>query len=229
MFTGIVEEQGKVLALEGSEGRTRLTIQAQGVAADVRVGESVAVDGVCLTVAEAHGAQLTADLSPETLKRTTLGNLSPGDLVNLERALRVGDSLGGHFVTGHVDGKGTILRREPLGDSALVWIGFPPSLAGYIAPKGSIAVDGVSLTVVEVTEEAFSVCLIPHTLAVTTLGRKGPQSPVNLEVDLLSRYLERLLVPLTDDRKPRSDPRSSVHGRRSSSLSWELLQEQGFA
>ena len=228
MFTGIVEEQGKVLALGGGEGQTHLTIQTQEVATDLGVGQSVAVDGVCLTATQVQGAQFTADLSPETLKRTTLRSLAPGELVNLERALRVGDSLGGHFVTGHVDEIGTILRREPLGDSAVVWIGFPPSLARYIAPKGSIAVDGVSLTVVEVMEEAFSVCLIPHTLAVTTLGRKGPRSFVNLEVDLLSRYLERLLVPLTDDRKPRSDPRSSVHGRRSSSLSWELLQEQGF-
>lgn len=209
MFTGIVEEQGKVLTLEGG---TRLTIQTTRVAEGLGVGQSVAVDGVCLTVIEVEGPQFTVDLAPETLKRTTLGGLAPGDRVNLERALQVGDSLGGHFVTGHVDGVGTLLRREPVGDAATVWIGFPPALARHIVPKGSIAVDGVSLTVVEVMEEAFSVCLIPHTLAVTTLGWKGPGSPVNLEVDLLSRYLERLLAP-----------------RRSSPLSLELLQEQGFA
>ncbi|MFQ5882704.1 MAG: riboflavin synthase [Candidatus Methylomirabilales bacterium] len=215
MFTGIVEEQGTVLALMRGKDLACLTIQAGPGMTDLGVGQSIAVNGVCLTVTRREGFSFTTDLSPETLGRTTLGDLDPDDRVNLEQPLKVGDRLGGHFVTGHVDGVGRIIRRESLGSSALLWVSFPSPLAGYLAPKGSIAIDGVSLTLVDVTKEAFSVCLIPHTLAVTTLGWKRPGSLVNLEVDLLSRYLERLLV----EQKV----------REGSPLTLQLLHEQGFA
>jgi riboflavin synthase len=215
MFTGIVEFQGRVLTLTRGEAGARLTIDAGRRIPDLTVGESIAVNGVCLTVVQGEGDTFVTDLSPETLERTSLGDLKPEERVNLERSLKVGDRLGGHFVTGHVDGIGRIVRRQALGDSGWVWIAFPPPLATYLAPKGSIAVDGVSLTLVEVSKEAFSVCLIPHTLAMTTLGWKGPGNLVNLEVDLLSRYLERFLAaPVMRDRSP---------------ITRQLLHEQGFA
>lgn len=182
---------------------------------DLAVGQSIAVDGVCLTIVECNGTTFSADLSAETVQRTTLGGLKPHERVNLERPLKVGDRLGGHFVTGHVDGVGQVLRVESAGDSKWMWISLPPLLSHYAAPKGSIAVDGISLTLVEVSKEAFSVCLVPYTLAITTLGWKGIDARVNLEVDLLSRYLERLLA-----ERPERNPFP---------LSRELLHEQGFA
>ena len=215
MFTGIVETQGRVVALTRGEAGARLTIETGTQLMDLTLGQSIAVNGVCLTVVQGDGATFTADLSSETLGVTTLGDLKPQDRVNLERPLRVGDRLGGHFVTGHVDGIGQIVRRQPAGESTWMWIGFAPPLGITLAPKGSIAVDGVSLTLVEVLRETFSVCLVPHTLAMTTLGWKGPGSLVNVEVDLLSRYLERLLTTqIMRDRSP---------------LTHELLREQGFA
>ncbi|MGH7382679.1 MAG: riboflavin synthase [Candidatus Methylomirabilales bacterium] len=215
MFTGIVETQGRVVALTRGEAGARLTIETGTRWVDLTVGQSIAVNGVCLTVVQGDGATFTADLSSETLGVTTLGDLKPQDRVNLERPLRVGDRLGGHFVTGHVDGIGHIVRRQPAGESTWMWIGFAPPLGITLAPKGSIAVDGVSLTLVEVLRETFSVCLVPHTLAITTLGWKGPGSLVNVEVDVLSRYLERLLT--TQSMRDRSP------------LTTQLLREQGFA
>jgi len=215
MFTGIVETQGRVVALTRGEAGARLTIETGTQLMDLTLGQSIAVNGVCLTVVQGDGATFTADLSSETLGVTALSDLKPQDRVNLERPLRVGDRLGGHFVTGHVDGIGQIVRRQPAGESTWMWIGFAPPLGITLAPKGSIAVDGVSLTLVEVLRETFSVCLVPHTLAMTTLGWKGPGSLVNVEVDLLSRYLERLLTTqIMRDRSP---------------LTHELLREQGFA
>jgi riboflavin synthase len=215
MFTGIVEEQGRVIALTRGEGHGgRLIVEGGPQTGHLGVGQSIAVNGVCLTLVHREATTVTTDLSVETIARTTLGELEPQERVNLELPLKIGDYLGGHFVTGHVDGVGRVIRCETAGDSTWMWIDFPPSLATYIAPKGSIAVDGVSLTVVDVSEGSFSVCLIPHTLAVTTLGTKRPGSRMNLEVDLLSRYLERLL---------------HAHGHRGrSSLTRELLLEQGF-
>ncbi|MFQ5988346.1 MAG: riboflavin synthase [Candidatus Methylomirabilales bacterium] len=216
MFTGIVEEQGSVIAHTGVEGDgTCLTVRGGPRMTDLAIGQSVAVNGVCLTVIRLEQTTFTVDLSPETLTRTTLGGLQPQEQVNLELPLKAGDFLGGHFVTGHVDGVGRVIRCESLGDSARMWIGFSPHLAVYIAPKGSIAVDGVSLTIVDVAEESFSVCLVPHTLAVTTFGSKQLGSLVNIEVDLLSRYLERLLT-------------GQIHRDRSP-LTRTLLLEQGFA
>lgn len=215
MFTGIVEVQGSVVRLTRGDQGARLTLAVSGQITDLSVGQSIAVNGVCLTVIQSAGTTVTTDLAPETLARTNLGELKPQERVNLERPLKMNDRLGGHFVTGHVDGVGRITRHEIAGDSAWMWISFPHPLTAYIAPKGSIAVDGVSLTVVEASQKDFSVCLIPHTLAMTTLGWKGVGSPVNLEVDLLSRYLARLLAE------------QGVQHR--SSFTQELLHEQGFA
>ncbi|MFQ5802136.1 MAG: riboflavin synthase [Candidatus Methylomirabilales bacterium] len=216
MFTGIVQEQGSVVALTRGEGEgARLTVHGGTLIVDLAVGHSIAVNGVCLTVILREGTTFTTDLSPETLTRTTLGDLKPQERVNLEVPLKLGDYLGGHFVTGHVDAVGRVSQCESLGESRRMWIAFPPSLSGYIATKGSITLDGVSLTIADVSQESFSVCLIPHTLAVTTLGVKRPGSLTNIEVDLLSRYLERLLATeKVRDRPP---------------LRPEQLLEQGFA
>jgi riboflavin synthase len=196
MFTGIVEEVGVVVALDRVEGQdARLRVRGPLVTSDARLGDSIAVSGVCLTVADLPGGgELVADVMPETLRRTALGDLRAGDPVNLERALAVGGRYGGHVVQGHVDGVGTILRREPGPRWDEVEIGLDPALARYVAEKGSITVAGVSLTVTHVAEEAFGVSLIPTTLAATTLGALTPGARVNLEVDVLAKYTERLLA-----------------------------------
>jgi riboflavin synthase len=196
MFTGIVEEVGSVVALDRVEGAdARLRVRGPLVTSDARLGDSIAVSGVCLTVADLPAdGELVADVMPETLRRTALGELRPGDTVNLERALAVGGRYGGHVVQGHVDGVGTILSRTPGPRWDDVEIGLDPSLARYVAEKGSIAVQGVSLTVTHVRDDAFGVSLIPTTLAATTLGSLAPGSRVNLEVDVLAKYTERLLT-----------------------------------
>lgn len=190
MFTGIVEELGTVTAV--AEGR--LTVRGPVVTRDARHGDSIAVNGVCLTVVEVTEGEFTADVMPETLRRSALGALRPGDPVNLERAARVGDRLGGHLVQGHVDGVGTIVERTPGAQWELVRIALPEPLRRYVVEKGSVAVDGVSLTVVAVDGDTFTVGLIPTTLTLTTLGRKGVGEPVNLEVDVIAKYVERLLA-----------------------------------
>lgn len=198
MFTGIVEELGSVVARDG--GRIRLSCRE--VLADATLGASIAVNGCCLTVvafdsptsdgaaAGAGWGWWEADLSDETLARTCLGALQPGDPVNLERPVRLADRLGGHLVQGHVDAVGTVAATPP--DLAVL---APASVLRYLVPKGSVTVDGVSLTVVDVLDDRFTVAVIPHTAAVTTLGHKAPGAPVNLEVDVLAKYTERLLGP----------------------------------
>jgi len=197
MFTGIVEEVGVVERLEIRPGGAdaRLTVRGPLVVTDTRPGDSVAVSGVCLTVVEL-GADGTfvADVMPETLRRTALGDLAEGSPVNLERALAVGGRYGGHVVQGHVDGVGLIVARRPGPRWDEVEIGLDPALARYVAEKGSIAVSGVSLTVTHVSDDAFGVSLIPTTLAATTLGLLAPGARVNLEVDVLAKYTERLLA-----------------------------------
>ena len=193
MFTGIIESLGEVLAVETREPGRRLTIQAGNLAQGVAIGDSVAVSGCCLTVVAANGRQLEFDAGPETLSRTILGRLTAGDAVNLERAVRVGDRLGGHFVSGHVDAVGTVLKREDAADWSRFWFQMPQALRTQMASKGSVAVDGVSLTLVDVEPECFSVQLIPHTLAVTTLGMLRPGDAVNLETDILAKYAEAAL------------------------------------
>jgi riboflavin synthase len=189
VFTGIVEELGEVVAVA-----PRLTVRGPLVTSDARPGDSIAVNGVCLTVVAREGDRFSADVMPETLRVTALGSLRPGDPVNLERAATATSRLGGHLVQGHCDGVGTIRERRPGPDWDEVRIGLPGSLARYLVPKGSITVDGVSLTVVSVTDDSFSVSLIPTTLAMTTLGRKQPGDPVNLEVDVIAKYVEKFVA-----------------------------------
>jgi riboflavin synthase len=189
VFTGIVRELGRVEAFDGS----RLRVAAPGTAPLVAVGDSVAIAGVCLTVVENGGAGLAFDAVPETLSRTSLGRLREGDAVNVEPALRAGDPMGGHVMQGHVDGVGTVRAVEPEGDGRRIWIDTPADVLRYCVEKGSVAVDGTSLTIAALDEAGFAVALIPHTLAATTLGSLAPGDPVNLEADVLAKYVERLL------------------------------------
>ncbi|KAA2261805.1 riboflavin synthase [Solihabitans fulvus] len=192
MFTGIVEELGEVVAVEQLPDAARLTVSGPVVTSDAGHGDSIAVNGVCLTVVEVSGGAFTVDVVQETLRRSSLDKVHEGDRVNLERAVAVGQRLGGHIVQGHVDGTGVLLSRDETG---LTRFALPHRLARYIVEKGSITVDGVSLTVVEVTDEEFSVALIPTTLELTTLGAKQAGDIVNLEVDVLAKYVERLTTP----------------------------------
>jgi len=190
MFTGIVREVGTVAAFDGS----RLVVAAGETAAGAGVGDSVSVAGVCLTVVETDGGRLAFDVVRETLARTALGSLEPGGAVNLEPSLRVGDRLGGHVVQGHVDAVGRVRSVTPEGDDRRAWVDAPESVLGYCIEKGSIALDGVSLTVAALDDDGFEVALIPHTLAVTTLGRLEPGDEVNLEADVLGKVVERLVA-----------------------------------
>lgn len=198
MFTGLIEALGTVRRVEAEGPGQHLVVEALALARQLSVGESVAVNGACLTVV-GHGAGTCRfQVGPETLRRTNLGALVPGDRVNLERALRLGDRLGGHLVQGHVDGLGRIAERLRQGDWELVWFSCPADLAEQMVPKGSVAVDGVSLTLVEVAADRFSVALIPHTLACTTLGFKPLGAAVNLETDLLAKYVWKCLGRMRD-------------------------------
>jgi riboflavin synthase len=190
MFTGIVREVGTVVAFDGS----RLVVEASGTATGAAVGDSVAVAGVCLTVVEAGEGRLAFAVVPETLSRTVLGDLEEGSSVNIEPSLRVGDQLGGHVVQGHVDAVGRVRSVAPEGDGRRVWVDAPGTVLGYCIEKGSIAVDGVSLTIAAFDDDGFEVALIPHTLAVTTLGRLEPGDEVDLEADVLGKVVERLLA-----------------------------------
>ncbi len=195
MFTGIIEAVGRVLAREDRRGDARLRVASGGLdLGDVRVGDSIAVNGVCLTAVELPGDGFWADVSAESLSRTTLGALRPGDPVNLEKALTPTSRLGGHMVAGHVDGVGRVLERRPEARSVRFVIEAPRELARYIAEKGSIAVDGVSLTVNRVEGARFDLNIVPHTLQGTTIDQYQPGRPVNLEVDVIARHLERLLL-----------------------------------
>ena len=194
MFTGIVEELGAVAALERTEGGgATVDIQCTTVVADAAVGDSISVNGCCLTVTALTGFGFTSDLMGETLDRTALGGLAIGSPVNLERAVRADGRLGGHLVQGHVDAVGQILAVEPHEDWTTLRIQMPQHLAACVAEKGSITVDGTSLTVMHVTDDQFAVGLIPHTLAVTTLGTRRAGDRVNLEVDVIAKYVERML------------------------------------
>jgi riboflavin synthase len=211
MFTGIVEGTGRVVTLAVAPGGAgaRLEVEAAWPAGTLAAGDSVAVDGCCLTVAAATPTGFAADLVAETLRRTALGRLAAGDRVNLERPLALGGRLGGHLVQGHVDGVARVLERRaagpegsgepeggaPVGRGEEVRVELPEALARYVVEKGSIAVDGVSLTVAGVGQGWFAVALVPHTLATTTLGERGPGDPVHLEVDVVAKYVERLVQP----------------------------------
>jgi riboflavin synthase len=195
MFTGIIEELGRVRAVVPNAGGARIEIDAVTVLDDATIGASIAVNGCCLTVVELGDGHWAADAVVETLARTNLGALTAGDPVNLERPVRLADRLGGHLVQGHVDGTGALRTREPQSDgSELLGFSAPPEVLRYVVHKGSITVDGISLTVAAVHDDGFQIAVIPHTLVVTTLGARKAGALVNLEVDLIAKYVERLLV-----------------------------------
>ena len=199
MFTGIVEELGTVAAVEDQGDAVRLTVTSPLVLEDAAPGDSIAVNGCCLTVTEHDGTTWTADVMQETLDKTSLHGVQPGDRVNLERAVTADKRLGGHIVQGHVDGVGRIVSRAPSEHWDVVTIALPdPTMTRYLVDKGSITVDGVSLTVVEARDDAFTVSLIPETLARTTLGARQPGDRVNLEVDVLAKHVEKLLAHRKD-------------------------------
>ena len=218
MFTGLVEELGKIKSITKGTKSARLTIGGQVVLQDVKLGDSIAVNGTCLTVVEYTQRSFTADVMPETVKSTVLAELKPGDAVNLERTLRLGDRLGGHIVSGHVDGVGVIRSKERSDNAIVVTIEAPPQVMRYIIAKGSIAIDGTSLTIVDYGTDWFSVSLIPHTASLTTVGLKETGSKVNLEADVLGKYVAKLLGLQNGDEKKQA----------SSGLTMEFLQQHGF-
>jgi len=214
MFTGIIEELGTLRKVTAARDGARLEVAAQVVLAGARIGDSIAVNGVCLTVVEKRADQFAADVSAETLRRTSLKQARVGSRVNLERPLTPASRLGGHIVQGHVDGMGEFLEAQPVGEGYNVRIGFPPELGRYIVEKGSIAVDGISLTVAALGENWFEIAIIPHTWRVTNLSTLKRGEAVNLEVDILAKYVERLLEARTNESK--------------GELTLEKLQELGY-
>jgi riboflavin synthase len=198
MFTGLVETMGQVHALEPRTAGVRLVIDAAAIAEGIQIGDSIANNGCCLTVVQINATLLGFDAGPETLACTNLGQKQIGDNINLERSVCLGDRLGGHLVTGHVDGLGELVKREDDQDWSTFWFKTPPNLSRQMASKGSITVDGISLTLVDVTDAQFSVALIPHTLEVTTFGKLQVGDQVNLETDLLAKYVERQMTAISD-------------------------------
>ena len=194
MFTGIVRELGRVVSAAPLGDGARLRIAAPQAARDAVLGDSIAISGVCLTVVAVDGDELEFDAVAETLRRSSLGRLEAGAAVNVEPALRAGEPLGGHYVQGHVDGVGRVRSVEAEGDGRLVRVDAPPELLRYCVEKGSVTVEGVSLTITDVDEHGFGVALVPHTLAVTTLGTLVPGDELNLEADVLAKYVERLVA-----------------------------------
>ena len=210
MFTGIIEEMGTVRRLNQSPNRCELELSASKVLEGTQIGDSIAVNGVCLTVIRLGEEHFTADVMPETLRRSNLGQLKPGSKVNLERAMAANGRFGGHIVAGHIDGTGKILAMQPEGNAVLVTISATPELLRYVVEKGSIAIDGISLTVAMVSHTDFTVSLIPHTGEETTLLKHRPGEIVNLETDIIGKYVEKLMQP------------------RSGGVTMELLQQNGF-
>lgn len=217
MFTGLVAELGTVTALKPLKQSYNISVKADKVLANLKIGDSIAVNGACLTVVKINGNEFTADVMPETVKLTNLRNLKNGDKVNLERTLRLCDGLDGHIVSGHVEGIGIIVSKKPEGIAEIVTIKTPPELLKYIIKKGSIAIDGISLTVTEVTDSSFSVSLIPHTAKETTLGFKKPGDEVNLETDIIGKYVEHLL-----------NFKTSAKAENKNNLTKTFLFENGF-
>lgn len=217
MFTGLIEEMGVLRRISGSAGGTGLVINARKVLSDLKTGDSIAVSGPCLTVTAVDSDSFTAWVMPETLKKTNLSNMSAGQMVNLERAMSLGDRLGGHLVSGHIDAVITLIASQPQGGARLLSFRAPENLLRYIIPKGSVALDGVSLTVIDVNQSGFSVGLIPHTAIQTTLTQREIGSPVNLEVDLIGKYVEKMLVPIIESADNKKE-----------TISMSLLQEKGY-
>lgn len=214
MFTGIIEELGIVRRVERGNNSCQIAIQASKVLEDVKLGDSIAINGVCLTVTSFDREHFTADMMAETLAKTNLKDLGIGQKINLERATRLGDRMGGHLVQGHVDAVGTIAEQQKVGIATVLRIKAPEDILRYLVAKGSVAIDGISLTVVEVLPDSFTVSIIPHTGKMTTLGFKKSGDTVNLEADIIGRYVEKLLK--------RSE------GKNNTALSSEFLAEHGF-
>ncbi len=212
MFTGIVEGLGEIVGKRPTAKGYRFEIKAPFDLSDTKLGDSIAVNGACLTVVDISGPCFAVDVSPETLSRTTLGELSVGSKVNLERALRLGDRLGGHLVSGHVDGVGQVISRQETGEFIFYTVKIPTELSKYVIEKGSIAIDGISLTVNEVFGAEIKLAIIPHTAKLTTMGFRHPGDRVNIEVDLIGKYIENLLRPYLKKDK----------------ISLDFLREHGF-
>lgn len=217
MFTGIIEEVGRILQIHSGAASIRLTVSAQKILEDVRIGDSIAVNGTCLTVTEHTDKSFSADVMPESVRKTSLRELKTGSPVNLERALQLSSRLGGHIVSGHIDGTGEILNKKPEDNAIIVTIGAGRELLRYIVKKGSVAIDGISLTVVDADNEKFSVSLIPHTASITTIGQKRNGAAVNIETDIIGKYIEKLLS-LSDDSRP-----AAVSG-----IDTDFLRSNGF-
>ena len=198
MFTGLVEELGSIRTVETRQAGSRITVAAQVVMSDISNGDSIAVNGVCLTALDVTRDSFAMDVSPETLNRTTLGGLTAGSPVNLERAVTPATRLGGHMVQGHVDARGTFISAEPEGDFWTVRIGFPPELGRYFVPKGSVAVEGISLTIAKLVKDHFDIAIIPKTWETTNLSSLNPGDAVNLEADVIAKYVERMLAYRND-------------------------------
>jgi riboflavin synthase len=217
MFTGLIESKGVITRTERISGGVRLEVYAPDFGRDMAIGDSVAVDGVCLTITRFQRGSFLADVSAETLSRSTLGQAQQGTPVNLERALRMSDRFGGHFVSGHVDGIGRLRMRQPAGNSTLYLFSVQPSVLDYVVPKGSIAVDGISLTVADLTKDGFAASVIPHTEESTTLKDKPIGASVNLEADMIAKYIARYVGAYIE--------RPSEVGERKGSRLAEMLRE----
>ncbi|TDX52750.1 riboflavin synthase [Orenia marismortui] len=217
MFTGIVEELAKVKRIKRGSKSIVLTIEAKEVLKDVKLGDSIATNGVCLTVTSFNDQEFSVDVMPETMRNSSLGDLQVGSWVNLERALRLSDRLGGHLVSGHIDGTGIIKAKKREDNASIVTVETTKELLKYIIHKGSIAIDGVSLTVAQVFSDSFNISLIPHTSQVTLLGQKDIGAKVNLEVDMIAKYIEKMINHQEDNNKDKK-----------SNIDLEMLRDQGF-
>ena len=211
MFTGLIETQGIVMRVDRVGGGAQMEIYAPEFGRDMAQGDSVAVDGACLTIANFARGAFVADVSDETMTKTTLGLARQGTKVNLERALRLSDRLGGHMVTGHIEGVGKLLLRHPAGNSTVYQFQLPPALMEFIVPKGSVAIDGISLTIAQIRGESFAAAVVPHTEEVTTLKDKAIGSPVNVEIDVMAKYVKRFVdLYAGTDVGPAAEPRRGL-------------------
>jgi riboflavin synthase len=218
MFTGIIEEIGKVAKIQRTANSYVLTIEAKKILQDIHLGDSIAVNGVCLTVTSFSGMQFTVDVMPETVKATSLNNIKSGTRINLERAMAAGGRFGGHFVSGHADGIGVIKRKQALENAIYYEIEADPEVLSFVIVRGSVAVDGTSLTVFDVSDSSFTLSLIPHTLSETVIGLKGPGDIVNLECDMIGKYVSNFIKNSGNDTPQ----------RKKSGISQSFLEENGF-